>query len=110
MSQELDHAAECSDGHRCWRDAPAGLRLGSGHRVSVIGRRVTLASDPVSVRVQLVGVPGVGAHQRVVDPAHFAPLFGRKPRALTVQLRVRCKGMTSDIGDCATGDVIGLDL
>jgi len=28
-----------------------------------------------------------GAHRRVVDPAHFAPLFGRKPRAQVMLYR-----------------------
>lgn len=34
-----------------------------------------------------------GAHQRVVDPAHFAPLFGRKPRAQVMLYREALLGL-----------------
>jgi transposase len=34
-----------------------------------------------------------GAHRRVVDPAHFAPLFGRKPRAQVMLYREALLGL-----------------
>jgi transposase len=42
-----------------------------------------------------------GAHQRVVDPAHFAPLFGRKPRAQVMLYREALLGL----GSCAASYV-----
>ena len=36
-----------------------------------------------------------GAHRRVVDPAHFAPLFGRKPRAQVMLYREALLGLGS---------------
>jgi transposase len=36
-----------------------------------------------------------GTHQRVVDPAHFAPLFGRKPRAQVMLYRAVLLGLSA---------------
>jgi hypothetical protein len=36
-----------------------------------------------------------GAHRRVVEPAHFPPLFGRKPRAQVLLYREALLGLGS---------------
>ncbi len=57
--------------------APVTIRL-HRDRVRIWRDQLCLADHPRA---------GDGARQRLVDPAHFAPLFGRKPRAAAMLYR-----------------------
>jgi hypothetical protein len=63
--------------------APVTARI---HRERiVIWRDATLLAEHARARD--------GAHDRVVDPAHFAPLFGRKPRGQVMLYREALLGL-----------------
>jgi hypothetical protein len=80
-------------------------RVSSGALVAVLGNSYSVpiaqVGAPVTVRVHRERIviwrdaewlaeharAPDGAHRRVVDPAHFAPLFGRKPRAQVMLYR-----------------------
>ena len=84
---------------------PQPGQVGSGALVAVLGNNYSVpivqVGAPVTVRVHRERIviwrdaerlaeharAPDGAHRRVVDPAHFAPLFGRKPRARVMLYR-----------------------
>ena len=86
-------------------------QVSSGALVAVLGNSYSVpiaqVGAPVTVRVHRERVAiwrdaerlaeharaPDGAHQRVVDPAHFAPLFGRKPRARVLLYREALLGL-----------------
>jgi hypothetical protein len=86
-------------------------QVSSGALVAVLGNSysvpIAAVGAPVTVRVHCERIAiwrdterlaeharaPDGAHQRVVDPAHFAPLFGRKPRAQVMLYREALLGL-----------------
>ena len=86
-------------------------RVSSGALVAVLGNSYSVpiahVGAPVTVRVHRERIviwrdtellaeharAPDGAHRRVVDPAHFAPLFGRKPRAQVMLYREALLGL-----------------
>ena len=86
-------------------------RVSSGALVAVLGNSYSVPIEhvgaPVTVRVHRERIviwrdaellaeharAPDGAHRRVVDPAHFAPLFGRKPRGQVMLYREALLGL-----------------
>src|SRR5713101_2961896 len=88
-------------------------RVSSGALVTALGNSYSVPIEhvgaPVTVRVHRERIviwrdtellaeharATDGAHRRVVDPAHFAPLFGRKPRGQVMLYREALLGLGS---------------
>jgi transposase len=86
-------------------------RVSSGALVAVLGNSYSVPIEhvgaPVTVRVHRERIvlwrdaellaeharAPDGAHRRIVDPAHFAPLFGRKPRGQVMLYREALLGL-----------------
>jgi hypothetical protein len=86
-------------------------RVSSGALVAVLGNSYSVPIEhvgaPITVRVHRQRIAlwrdaellaeharaPDGAHRRIVDPAHFAPLFGRKPRGQVMLYREALLGL-----------------